>query len=69
MDQAGYNGGTWGENIAAGYGTPAQVVQGWLDSDGHCSNMLNPSFSLIGIGYADVQGSQYGSYWTQNFGG
>ena len=67
LNQAGYNGGGWGENIAAGYGSPGQVVQGWLDSDGHCANMLNPSFSLIGVGYAFGNG-QYGHYWTQTFG-
>jgi uncharacterized protein YkwD len=67
LGQAGYNGGGWGENIAAGYPDPANVVQGWLDSDGHCANMLNGSFTLIGVGYASGNG-QYGSYWTQTFG-
>jgi uncharacterized protein YkwD len=69
LGQAGYNGNGWGENIAAGYGSPQQVVSGWLDSDGHCSNMLNPGFSQIGIGYAYGAGSSYGHYWTQAFGG
>lgn len=69
IGQAGYNGNGWGENIAAGYSSPQQVVDGWLDSDGHCSNMLNPGFSLIGIGYAYGGGSSYGHYWTQAFGG
>lgn len=68
LDQAGYQGGGWGENIAAGYPDPNAVVQGWLDSDGHCSNMLNPDFSLIGVGYAYDAGSSYGNYWTQTFG-
>ncbi|NVB37956.1 CAP domain-containing protein [Pseudenhygromyxa sp. WMMC2535] len=68
LDQAGYSGGGWGENIAAGYGSPEDVVQGWLDSDGHCANMLNGSFTLIGVGYANVAGSDYGHYWTQTFG-
>ncbi|PRQ08606.1 Cysteine-rich secretory protein family protein [Enhygromyxa salina] len=67
LGQAGYDGGGWGENIAAGYPSPSDVVQGWLDSDGHCANMLNGSFTLIGVGYASGNG-QYGSYWTQNFG-
>jgi len=68
LAQAGYNGSGWGENIAAGYGTPQQAVQGWLDSDGHCANMLNASFSRIGVGYASVNGSSYTNYWTQKFG-
>jgi uncharacterized protein YkwD len=67
LGQAGYNGGGWGENIAAGYGDPVSVVQGWLDSDGHCANMLNPGFSLIGIGYVFGNG-EWGHYWTQTFG-
>jgi uncharacterized protein YkwD len=68
LDQAGYVGGAWGENIAAGYGDPVAVVEGWLDSDGHCSNMLNPGFSLIGVGFYYDAGSSYGNYWTQTFG-
>ena len=68
MGQAGYAGNGWGENIAAGYGDPQAVVDGWLDSDGHCANMLNPSFSKIGIGYAFQSSSDYGNYWTQTFG-
>ena len=63
---SGYGGyATAGENIAAGYPSPAAVVQGWLDSDGHCANMLNSAFEEIGIGY--FGGGSYGSYWTQNF--
>ena len=67
MNQAGYNGGGWGENIAAGQQSPQSVINSWLDSDGHCANMLNPSFSELGVGYAFGNG-QYGHYWTQNFG-
>lgn len=51
-----------GENIAMGYSTPAQVVNGWMNSPGHRANILNASFTHIGIGYvAD------GNYWTQMF--
>jgi len=68
LGQAGYAGGGWGENIAAGYPDPNAAVQGWLDSDGHCANMLNSSFTLTGVGYAYDAGSSYGAYWTQTFG-
>ena len=68
MEAAGYRGGAMGENIAAGYSTGAEVVAGWLSSDGHCRNMLDPDFGVIGIGYASVPGSDYTEYWTQNFG-
>jgi uncharacterized protein YkwD len=68
MEAAGYAGGAMGENIAAGQETAAEVVQGWLDSDGHCSNIMDPDFRVIGVGYALVPGSPYRHYWTQNFG-
>jgi uncharacterized protein YkwD len=68
MQQAGYSGGYWGENIGAGYGSPAQAVQGWLNSDGHCANLHNASFTQIGVGYAYGSSSTYGHYWTQKFG-
>jgi len=67
MDAVGYMGGTWGENIAMGQRTPEQVVEGWMESDGHCANIMRPSFTEIGVGF--VQGaSQRDLYWTQNFG-
>jgi len=68
MEAAGYNGGAMGENIAAGYSSGAEVVAGWLSSDGHCRNIMDPDFGVIGIGYASVPGSDYTEYWTQNFG-
>jgi cysteine-rich repeat protein len=65
---AGYTWSTWGENIAAGYGTAQQVVDGWIDSQGHCVNLMNPAFTELGVGYFNGAGSEYGHYWTQNFG-
>ncbi len=53
---------TAGENIAKGYRTPEAVVDGWMNSPGHRANILNSSYTHIGVGYvAD------GSYWTQMF--
>jgi hypothetical protein len=68
MDNSGYPNRAAGENIAAGQRTPADVVQGWMDSDGHCVNIMNDRSTEIGIGYAHVPGSRYTMYWTQNFG-
>jgi hypothetical protein len=65
---AGYAYSYCGENIAAGYSTPEAVVQGWMDSTGHRTNILNPNFCDIGVGYAYIPGSNYGHYWTQDFG-
>ena len=70
MRNVGFSGGfPWGENIAAGQSTPVEVVQGWMESDGHCSNIMNPAYHVIGIGYALVEGSRFGHYWTQDFAG
>ncbi|MBR5044091.1 MAG: secretion protein, partial [Clostridia bacterium] len=53
---------TAGENIAMGYPTPEAVVDGWMNSEGHRANILNPSFTVIGVGYVPE-----GNYWTQMF--
>jgi len=67
---AGYTGsGPYGENIGAGYGSAAAVVNGWMASTGHCQNIMNGGFRVAGVGYAYVAGSTYGHYWTLNFGG
>jgi uncharacterized protein YkwD len=55
-----------GENIAMGYRTPAEVMRGWMDSDGHRRNLLDCSHRDIGVGLAyDRDGRPY---WTQVFG-
>jgi uncharacterized protein YkwD len=56
---------TAGENIAAGQSTPAAVVTGWMNSPGHCKNIMTAGFKEIGVGYAP--GGSYGHYWTQTF--
>ncbi|MDC0769804.1 CAP domain-containing protein [Streptomyces sp. HD] len=55
-----------GENIACGQRSPAEVVEGWMNSPGHRANILKPDFTHIGIGYAG--GGPAGTYWTQLFG-
>ncbi|GAB2888026.1 hypothetical protein GCM10027074_65520 [Streptomyces deserti] len=56
-----------GENIACGQRSPAEVVEGWMNSPGHRANILTPGFTHIGIGFAG--GGRAGTYWTQLFGG
>ncbi|MDA1774076.1 CAP domain-containing protein [Bacillus cereus] len=51
-----------GENIAQGQRTPEEVVQVWMNSDGHRANILNNGFTHIGVGYVES-----GNYWTQQF--
>ena len=53
---------TAGENIARGYQTPEAVVNAWMSSPGHRANILNSSYTHIGVGYVSS-----GSYWTQMF--
>lgn len=65
---AGYTGFPGGENVAAGYPTPAAVMRGWMESDGHRKNILNCNFRNIGVGYASNPNSTYIHYWTQVFG-
>lgn len=70
MDAAGFQGGGGGENIALGQQTPEEVMQAWMESDGHCANVMRGAFNVIGIGYHPGAGQRgLGSnYWTQNFG-
>ncbi|MFJ4366306.1 CAP domain-containing protein [Streptomyces chartreusis] len=56
-----------GENIACGQRSPAEVVEGWMNSPGHRANILKRDFTHIGIGFAG--GGPAGTYWTQLFGG
>lgn len=58
-----------GENIAAGYVGANAVVEGWLKSPGHCSNIMNPKFQHLGVGYYESPTAKFKQYWTQNFGG
>ncbi|MBR1811070.1 MAG: SafA/ExsA family spore coat assembly protein [Clostridia bacterium] len=53
---------TAGENIAYGQRTPQAVVDAWMNSSGHRANILNASYTQIGVGY-----EANGNYWTQMF--
>jgi len=63
-----YYSGAMGENIAGGYSTPQDVMDGWMNSDGHRANILSTNNWEIGVGYANQSGSDYYHYWTQDFG-
>ncbi|MBV9695878.1 MAG: CAP domain-containing protein [Gammaproteobacteria bacterium] len=62
---AGYAERLVGENIAYGPRTVADVVQGWLDSPGHCENIMDRRFAEMGLGYAAGAGARRGLYWVQ----
>jgi uncharacterized protein YkwD len=67
MQEAGYGGfSVQGENIAAGTTSAQATMDGWMASDGHCANILNPAYREIGVG-AYEGGGQFVHYWTQTF--
>lgn len=57
-----------GENIASGYADAGTVMDGWMNSEGHRANILNPNYSQVGIGvYGNEDGTGY--FWVQIFTG
>lgn len=62
----GYRSTLTGENIAYGPESAEEVVTGWLDSPGHCANIMDPRFREMGIAYA-VANRQERIYWVQVF--
>ncbi|KIL48850.1 hypothetical protein KP77_20610 [Jeotgalibacillus alimentarius] len=62
MKSYGINYRSAGENIAMGQQTPQQVVDAWMNSEGHRQNILSTSYTHIGVGYVEN-----GNYWTQMF--
>ena len=63
----GYQEKLVGENIAYGPDSIEDVVQGWLDSPGHCENIMDPRFVEMGIAYAAGRVARHGLYWVQVF--
>lgn len=68
INATGYTWSTVGENIAAGYGSVQSTVNGWMASEGHCANLMNPRFTEFALACARNDASQYRLYWTQNLG-
>ena len=54
-----------GENIAWGQKTPAEVITAWMNSAGHRANIMNASFTTIGVGY--YENTRGTDYWCQLF--
>jgi uncharacterized protein YkwD len=61
----GYRETLVGENIAYGPQSAEEVVQGWLESPGHCENIMDPRFSEMGLAFSAGQASRHGLYWVQ----
>ncbi|MFX3623052.1 MAG: CAP domain-containing protein [Ectobacillus sp.] len=62
MKRFGISYRTAGENIAMGQRTPEEVVQAWMNSAGHRANIMNNTYTHIGVGF--VEGK---NIWTQMF--
>ena len=67
MADAGYYPRAGGENVGAGYPTPANMVSGWMNSPGHRANILG-NYCDLGVGYANSPASNYYHYWTLDLG-
>ena len=64
---AGYDWSAVGENIAAGQQSVDTVMTAWLDSSGHCANIMYSSYTEFGAASYSVDGSDFPIYWTQIF--
>ncbi len=66
ISRQGYPWRTYGENLAFGNPTVPSVIQGWLASERHCRNLMNPAFTEIGAGYfiGPFGGNPAARYWT-----
>lgn len=60
MEAVGYDLGPWGENIVKEPTSAQEAMDGFMESPGHCSNIMSPEFSAVGIGV-------HGTTWTQSF--
>lgn len=62
LTKIGFQWTSCGENIAMGYQTEQQVIDGWIKSPGHCKNIMTARFKFMGVG-------RNNTYWTQVFAG
>lgn len=60
--------GGYGENLSHGPNTPELAVKSLLSSPGHCANLMDPGWTVMGGAFATSDASDYGIYWVQNFG-
>lgn len=68
LTRQGYRWKTAGENVAAGAGSAQEVVTGWLNSPGHCANIMSPQFREMGVAFAVNLRDAEAVYWAQSFG-
>lgn len=64
-DEAGYSSEYVGENLAKGQRNPRDVVEGWIESEGHCVNLMHAEYRETGAAFVEVGGT---TYWAQTYG-
>ncbi|WP_282943583.1 CAP domain-containing protein [Paenibacillus sp. RC67] len=60
MKQYGISYSYAGENIAKGQRNPQEVMNAWMNSEGHRQNIMSPNYTKIGVAY-------YNGEWVQEF--
>jgi uncharacterized protein YkwD len=66
MDAVKYTWSRIAENIASGQPTPAETLDGWMNSKAHRVNIMNPAFVDLGTGFARDDSGK--TYYVQVFG-
>ncbi len=67
ITRAGYEWRASGENVASGQRDADAVVAEWLESPGHCANIMEPNFTEMGVAFVQVPGANPSIYWAQSF--
>ncbi|KAG7383673.1 8-oxoguanine glycosylase ogg1 [Phytophthora pseudosyringae] len=67
VTDAGYDWRGVAENVAAGQIDVAEVMDAWMNSEGHRHNILG-DFTMLGTAYAHTSDGLYNHFWTQDFG-
>ena len=57
-----------GENIAGGQRSVEEVMDAWMESPGHCVNIMRSTYTEVGVAIIIKSDSMYQTYWGQNFG-
>jgi uncharacterized protein YkwD len=68
ITNAGYTWNTAGENIAAGQTSIDEVMKDWLQSPGHCANIMKSAYTEVGAACVKNAASTYKEYWAMEFG-
>jgi uncharacterized protein YkwD len=67
LTRAGYPWRAYGENVAAGQADADAVVRSWLDSPGHCANIMGAQFTQMGVAFALAPQGPLRILWAQVF--